>query len=523
MEHRLTDLPGASHPLALSQQQPHQQQHHEQQQQQQTIPSGCPFTNTASTTSASCSSAAPSSSAFAASYANAQQTVQQTTAATATATPSRRPPHHPLASASYPADRHFHSTTAAAAAAINTSCSTDTEKTITQLEVQVEEQRLLRLQDAKQVEEKAAKIKEWVTNKLRELEHQNQVLREQNVKCNQQLQLLRNHFVAQSGGSSSATATLRHAAEHHHHQPKRHSTTAASTTATTLRYSYSLDGAVPATLEAALSQTSLEQQPPLLSLPAHLPELPASNPQQRNQLPPQTTPKKQPHHQQHHQHRRIHSMEAHELARDLAAAVDGLQLAPLLSATASSSSSAAVAPPAGLDTSGSDTVHDYAEIYTPVREMAPPGWHLHQHQPQTNAATSSSSSASLGKGAADSAADPMGKRRPPTPPLHRFPSWEAKIYQVAKDGLAAGDADVDADADAGDADVAVVAATTAPTTTTLLRQHAAAAAAENAINVDNPPVSSALPYDMTTRVERTASGGYSEINVPVYATVKGVS
>lgn len=69
--------------------------------------------------------------------------------------------------------------------------STDTEKTITQLEVQVEEQRLLRLQDAKQVEAKAAKIKEWVTNKLRELEEQNQVLREQNVKCNQQLELLR--------------------------------------------------------------------------------------------------------------------------------------------------------------------------------------------------------------------------------------------------------------------------------------------------------------------------------------------
>lgn len=69
--------------------------------------------------------------------------------------------------------------------------SADTEKTISQLEVQVEQQRLLRLQDAKQVEAKAAKIKEWVTNKLRDLEEQNQVLREQNIKCNQQLELLR--------------------------------------------------------------------------------------------------------------------------------------------------------------------------------------------------------------------------------------------------------------------------------------------------------------------------------------------
>lgn len=45
----------------------------------------------------------------------------------------------------------------------------DKELAISRLESQVEEQRLLRLQDAKQVEAKAAKIKEWVTNKLREV------------------------------------------------------------------------------------------------------------------------------------------------------------------------------------------------------------------------------------------------------------------------------------------------------------------------------------------------------------------
>jgi pleckstrin homology domain-containing family H len=69
--------------------------------------------------------------------------------------------------------------------------NTDAEKTISKLETQVEEQKQLRLQDARQVEAKAAKIKEWVTNKLRDLEDQNQVLREQNIKCNQQLELLK--------------------------------------------------------------------------------------------------------------------------------------------------------------------------------------------------------------------------------------------------------------------------------------------------------------------------------------------
>ena len=70
----------------------------------------------------------------------------------------------------------------------------EAQKVITKLETQVEEQRRLRLQDAKQVEAKAAKIKEWVTNKLRGLEEQNQQLREQNHKCNQQIELLRNHL-----------------------------------------------------------------------------------------------------------------------------------------------------------------------------------------------------------------------------------------------------------------------------------------------------------------------------------------
>ncbi|GFW57015.1 transposable element Tcb2 transposase [Trichonephila clavipes] len=70
----------------------------------------------------------------------------------------------------------------------NTKCK------ISYLEQQIEEQRRLRILDAKQVEDKAAKIKEWITNKLKELEEQNQHLREENQKCNVQLELLKNHL-----------------------------------------------------------------------------------------------------------------------------------------------------------------------------------------------------------------------------------------------------------------------------------------------------------------------------------------
>ncbi|XP_077994864.1 pleckstrin homology domain-containing family H member 1-like [Glandiceps talaboti] len=59
------------------------------------------------------------------------------------------------------------------------SCDEKDEQ-IHNLELQVEEQRKLRLQESKLVETKAAKIKEWVTSKLEELEQENQQLRQTN-------------------------------------------------------------------------------------------------------------------------------------------------------------------------------------------------------------------------------------------------------------------------------------------------------------------------------------------------------
>ncbi|GIY03210.1 hypothetical protein CEXT_498782, partial [Caerostris extrusa] len=65
------------------------------------------------------------------------------------------------------------------------------DQIISNLEQQVEEQKKLRILDAKKVEAKASKIKEWVTNKLKELEEQNFQLREENKKCNAQLEVLK--------------------------------------------------------------------------------------------------------------------------------------------------------------------------------------------------------------------------------------------------------------------------------------------------------------------------------------------
>ena len=64
------------------------------------------------------------------------------------------------------------------------------------------------MSDAKVVEAKAARIKDWVTNKLRELEEQNAHLKAQNAKASDQMELLRNRLEQlQAFNATTAAAT----------------------------------------------------------------------------------------------------------------------------------------------------------------------------------------------------------------------------------------------------------------------------------------------------------------------------
>lgn len=67
---------------------------------------------------------------------------------------------------------------------------------IKRLEVQLEKQILVRAQEAKIIEEKAAKIKDWVTFKLREMEQENQQLKMANLKQSEQIMLLQDKLQA---------------------------------------------------------------------------------------------------------------------------------------------------------------------------------------------------------------------------------------------------------------------------------------------------------------------------------------
>ncbi|XP_014300264.1 uncharacterized protein CG43867 isoform X4 [Microplitis demolitor] len=283
---------------------------------------------------------------------------------------------------------------------------------ISKLETQVEEQRQLRLQDAKQVEAKAARIKEWVTNKLRELEQQNQHLREQNNKCNQQLELLRNH-ITNIGLRPLVPAT---------------------------RASLSLE------VDQSLRRRSesLETTPQVIS-------------ENVNQTTTGDFPQIGIRHRRHLSacgtiHQGITTnMDSSLLSEELAAAVENLVMLPSIPGVSETS----------RDSGSSEAIHDYAEIYTPSRE-------------DINWVNQSGGTAAP---------------RPPTPPLHRFPSWEAKIYQVADGGLGIGPPTNE--------DTSGIPSSTSNTTSS---KHSHTAG-----------------HNLTTH----NSQGYCDISVPVYATVKG--
>ncbi|XP_016986442.1 uncharacterized protein CG43867 isoform X7 [Drosophila rhopaloa] len=381
--------------------------------------------------------------------------------------PHQPVPSHPQEQQARNNSSPSHQAGGATAAGSGTPPIQEAEKTITSLEIQVEEQRQLRLHDARQIEAKAAKIKEWVNNKLRDLEEQNQLLREQNVKCNQQLELLKNHIANQS---------------------QRHSIVGP------VRNSLSLD-----VQDFAGSGSNSEHRRRSESL----------DPQESIGRPLTSS-------YPHHQHRRNLSMEPQELERNLVAAVDGLTLAPLSSISSKapgggggSTGSGAVPRP---DSSDTDTAHDYAEIYTPSCEKLP-AWMKNNPALMASGGNSSTTTTTTSE---------LGVPRPPTPPLHRFPSWEAKIYQVANDGLAGAGTGTSAGESAASQEPGIQEGTGTGTGTNLSngRRHGhshGSATCDGHGALGSTPGTPLPP----SRQQQTASGGFCDISVPVYATVKG--
>uniref|UniRef100_A0A8B9BT20 Pleckstrin homology domain-containing family H member 2 n=1 Tax=Anser brachyrhynchus TaxID=132585 RepID=A0A8B9BT20_9AVES len=84
----------------------------------------------------------------------------------------------------------------------------DKNDIIQKLEQQLEEQKQIRLQEAKLIEEKAAKIKEWVTVKLHELEVENQNLRLINQKQTKEMKTCNSDFTSKKKDQDSSSDEL---------------------------------------------------------------------------------------------------------------------------------------------------------------------------------------------------------------------------------------------------------------------------------------------------------------------------
>uniref|UniRef100_A0A8C2CZ90 Pleckstrin homology domain containing, family H (with MyTH4 domain) member 2 n=1 Tax=Cyprinus carpio TaxID=7962 RepID=A0A8C2CZ90_CYPCA len=250
------------------------------------------------------------------------------------------------------------------------------DELISTLEQQLEEQKQNRIQDAKTVEEKAAKIKEWVMRKLNEFDIENASLREINQQQEAEIQDLRRRLqgihaekVDAEDGSSDE-----------------------------LNKRFQLQ-----CLDSSSSSSDTNTPSPILT-PALTPKRPT--PSRDSQDTPASP--KQP---------RLRNPNAFTV--NLALAKKHLSQPPLYSEAAHGRTRNAFSMLRPLRPQETDMDQE-KKMETGVRECVPdvPPAEVSPEEPETLDA---------------SAAVPGSK--PPTPPLHRLPSWESRIYAVAKSGI----------------------------------------------------------------------------------------
>lgn len=258
------------------------------------------------------------------------------------------------------------------------------EKVINELEIKIEEQKKLRLRDAKQVEQKAAKIKEWVATKLKELEEQNFCLREENRKCTQELIKLKKHLHNASPETrrkiefvlneyyDNKTSNLLMKDDLHEMVIKRN--------LKFLRPDCESSSSDEEAFDLNGVKHNSRKEKPIPPPRTRIPVAIGTNYTNICVTSPQTYNTRQ--------HNSFFSR-AGSLDRKLAD-MKKLNFSELKKKRT------------GVAT---NEMHDYSDIYTPSHEL----------NPFLNA-------------------NPC-EVRPPTPPLHRCPSWESRIYQIASTGI----------------------------------------------------------------------------------------
>uniref|UniRef100_A0A7N8X6N8 Pleckstrin homology domain containing, family H (with MyTH4 domain) member 1 n=1 Tax=Mastacembelus armatus TaxID=205130 RepID=A0A7N8X6N8_9TELE len=271
---------------------------------------------------------------------------------------------------------------------------------IKRLEIQLEKQILVRAQEAKIIEEKAAKIKDWVTFKLKEMEQENQQLKMTNLKQTEQLMLLQDklqlELKGQAGDNSSDELNSKFRSQCLH--------SSSSSSSSSSAYDMAQGPSSPDSL------IRITPKSPLLS----------RSPSTNNPFPNPPQPLV---------HQSGTSMTLPKVRTPLTPR-DSIQLVKKHYSQ----------PQPSLDrlhnlSSTGTTTSPFSQVVeeTDIDDGLPDSMDGVVEGPGTEDLSQDGVSF-VGLSEELEKLDPE-VLKPPTPPLHRFPSWESRIYAVAKSGM----------------------------------------------------------------------------------------
>uniref|UniRef100_A0A7N8XUY3 Pleckstrin homology domain containing, family H (with MyTH4 domain) member 1 n=1 Tax=Mastacembelus armatus TaxID=205130 RepID=A0A7N8XUY3_9TELE len=272
---------------------------------------------------------------------------------------------------------------------------------IKRLEIQLEKQILVRAQEAKIIEEKAAKIKDWVTFKLKEMEQENQQLKMTNLKQTEQLMLLQDKlqcdkFRSQCLHSSSSSSSSSSAYDMAQGPSSPDSLIRITPKSPLLSRSPSTNNPFPNPPQPLVHQSGTSMTLPKVRTPL--------TPRDSIQLVKKHYSQPQP------SLDRLHNLSVN---------IDIM--------TPSSTSST-------LKSTGT-TTSPFSQVVeeTDIDDGLPDSMDGVVEGPGTEDLSQDGVSF-VGLSEELEKLDPE-VLKPPTPPLHRFPSWESRIYAVAKSGM----------------------------------------------------------------------------------------
>uniref|UniRef100_A0A671Z0X1 Pleckstrin homology domain containing, family H (with MyTH4 domain) member 1 n=1 Tax=Sparus aurata TaxID=8175 RepID=A0A671Z0X1_SPAAU len=324
---------------------------------------------------------------------------------------------------------------------------------IKRLETQLEKQILVRAQEAKIIEEKAAKIKDWVTFKLREMEQENQQLKLANLNQTEQIMLLQDKL--QGEFTQLCRQEKWRCARHQHKQSNAVSQCYQSVSSDVKRTpEHSSKGICLGDLVAhdALSQ-GWSREGPGSPVSISGPELPVgpegpaggsdrdnSSDELNSKFRSQCL---------HSSSSSSSSSSAYEMAHGPSSPESIIRLTPKSPLLSRSPSTNNPFPNPPVHQSGTSmTLPKVRTPLTPRDSIQLVKKHYSQPQPSldrlhhlNSTGTGSGSEAPSRDGVSFVGLAEELERldpevlKPPTPPLHRFPSWESRIYAVAKSGM----------------------------------------------------------------------------------------